>query len=41
MTKPIAPIEIIDPDHYQQNGYPHEYWAELRKDKPIAYCKHP
>lgn len=41
MTKPIAPIEIIDPDYYQQNGYPHEYWAQLRKDKPIAYCKHP
>ena len=41
MAKPIAPIEIIDPDYYQQNGYPHEYWAELRKDKPIAYCKHP
>lgn len=41
MAKPIAPIEIIDPDYYQQNGYPHGYWAELRKDKPIAYCKHP
>ncbi|XOV85380.1 MAG: cytochrome P450 [bacterium] len=41
MTTPIAPIEIIDPDYYQQNGYPHEYWAQLRKDKPIAHCKHP
>jgi cholest-4-en-3-one 26-monooxygenase len=41
MQTPTAPIEIIDPDYYQQNGYPHEFWAELRRDRPIAYCKHP
>ena len=36
-----APIEIIDPDYYQQHGYPHEHWAELRATQPIAYCEHP
>lgn len=36
-----APIEIIDPDYYQQHGYPHEYWAALRESQPIAYCEHP
>lgn len=41
MNRPDAPIEIIDPDHYQQNGYPHSYWAELRRSAPIAYCQHP
>ncbi len=41
MSTPSAPVEIIDPDYYQRNGYPHEYWAELRKDSPIAYCQHP
>ena len=41
MSRPEAPIEIIDPDYYQQNGYPHAYWAELRKNTPIAYCQHP
>ncbi len=41
MSRPEAPIEIIDPDYYQQNGYPHAYWAELRKNAPIAYCQHP
>lgn len=41
MPRPTAPIEIIDPDHYQQHGYPHEHWAALRRDRPIAYCEHP
>ena len=41
MHTPTAPIEIIDPDYYQQHGYPHRFWAELRRDRPIAYCKHP
>ena len=41
MNRPTAPIEIIDPDYYQEHGYPHEHWAELRKNAPIAYCEHP
>lgn len=41
MNRPNAPIEIIDPDYYQQNGYPHSYWATLREKAPIAYCQHP
>lgn len=41
MSRPEAPIEIIDPDYYQQNGYPHAFWAELRENAPIAYCQHP
>jgi cholest-4-en-3-one 26-monooxygenase len=41
MNRPEAPIEIIDPDYYQQNGYPHSHWAELRQNSPIAYCQHP
>lgn len=41
MSRPTAPLEIIDPDYYQQHGYPHDLWAALRKDAPIAYCKHP
>lgn len=41
MAVPTAPLEIIDPDYYQQHGYPHEHWAALRRDSPIAYCQHP
>ena len=28
-------IDIIGPDHYQQNGYPHREWALLRREAPI------
>lgn len=41
MPAPVAPIEIIDPDYYQQHGYPHAQWAALRERHPIAYCEHP
>ena len=37
-TAPVAPSQIIDPDYYQQHGYPFKYWDELRKEAPIAYC---
>ena len=30
-------IDIIDPDHYQQSGYPHEEWALLRREAPIYW----
>ncbi len=30
-------IDIIGPDHYQQNGYPHEEWALLRREAPIYW----
>ena len=30
-------IDIISPDLYQQEGYPHEAWALLRREAPI-YC---
>jgi cytochrome P450 len=37
---PVAPTEIIDPNYYQQYGYPFQHWDELRKNAPIAYCQH-
>ncbi|MBV1876972.1 MAG: cytochrome P450 [Pseudomonadales bacterium] len=41
MATPTAPIEIIDADYYQNNGYPFHIWDKLRKDSPVAYCEHP
>ncbi|MBL4866634.1 MAG: cytochrome P450 [Pseudomonadales bacterium] len=41
MAIPTAPIEIIDADYYQENGYPFHIWDKLRKDAPVAYCEHP
>jgi cytochrome P450 len=29
--------EIIDPDFYSEYGYPHEAWAELRRESPVFY----
>ena len=34
-------INIIGPDHYAQNGYPHAEWTYLRKHKPVFRCEHP
>jgi cytochrome P450 len=35
-------IDIISPDHYQQNGYPHAEWTLLRREAPIYWFdRHP
>ena len=34
-------IEIVSPDHYQKNGYPHAEWTYLRKHNPVAYIERP
>ncbi len=31
----LATIDIISPDHYQRNGYPHAEWRYLRKHAPV------
>ena len=38
---PLDTIDIISPDHYQKNGYPHAEWAYLRKNNPVAYIERP
>jgi cytochrome P450 len=30
-------IDIIGPDHYQKNGYPHAEWSLLRKEAPVYW----
>jgi hypothetical protein len=34
-------IDIISPDHYQKNGYPHAEWTYLRKHHPVCYIDRP
>jgi cholest-4-en-3-one 26-monooxygenase len=34
-------INIIGPDYYATNGYPHTEWAYLRKNKPVYWCEWP
>ncbi|MBW2282340.1 MAG: cytochrome P450 [Deltaproteobacteria bacterium] len=39
MTEPLTldTIDIIGPDTYAENGYPHEAWKLLRNEAPIFY----
>jgi cytochrome P450 len=30
-------VDIVGPDHYAQNGYPHAEWALLRREAPVFY----
>ncbi|HEY6393823.1 MAG TPA: hypothetical protein VIX12_00325, partial [Candidatus Binataceae bacterium] len=34
-------IDIISPEHYEKNGYPHAEWAYLRKNKPVFWYERP
>jgi cytochrome P450 len=34
-------IDVISPDHYQKNGYPHAEWSYLRKHHPVLYVDRP
>ena len=36
-TPSLDTLDIISPDHYQQHGYPHEEWAQLRREAPIYW----
>ena len=37
----LETLNIIGPEHYAKNGYPHKEWAYLRKHKPFwAITKH-
>ncbi len=37
MALSLDTIDIIGPDHYQQNGYPHAEWALLRREAPVYW----
>lgn len=33
----IDPLDLVVPERFAQNGYPHEVWARLRNESPVAY----
>ncbi|OCC23446.1 hypothetical protein MB02_12630 [Croceicoccus estronivorus] len=35
--RPLADPACFDPDYFAANGYPHEVWARMRKEQPIAW----
>ena len=30
-------VDVISPEHYEKNGYPHPEWTYLRKHAPVYY----
>jgi cytochrome P450 len=34
-------VELVDPARYAERGYPHELWARLRAEAPVAYVEAP
>ena len=41
MTIDIDPLDLVDPGRYQREGYPHQLWARLRAEAPVAYFEPP
>ena len=37
---PVDPYaHLVDPDYYEQHGYPHEDWRELRAGHPVHFVE--
>jgi cytochrome P450 len=36
---PLAGAELIDPESYARDGYPHDTWTRLRREAPVYYCE--
>jgi cholest-4-en-3-one 26-monooxygenase len=34
-------LDVIGPDHYARNGYPHAEWARLRRESPLHWFARP
>ncbi len=41
MTREMDAIELIDSERYARAGYPHDLWARLRAEEPVAYLEPP
>ena len=37
----IDPLHLIDPQSYGERGYPHEAWAQLRRNSPVRRFEAP
>jgi cholest-4-en-3-one 26-monooxygenase len=35
----VDPLDLVDPGRFARNGYPHELWATLRAEAPVAYLE--
>jgi len=37
----IDPLDLVDPERFARNGYPHPVWTRLRAEAPVAYFEPP
>ncbi len=35
----VDPLDLVDPGRFERRGYPHDVWARLRAEAPIAYIE--
>jgi cytochrome P450 len=41
MTPGIDPLDLVDPERYARDGYPHAVWTRLRAEAPVAHIAPP
>jgi cholest-4-en-3-one 26-monooxygenase len=41
MNHDLSSLDVMSPEHYERNGYPHAEWAQLRKHAPIYWYERP
>src|SRR5207249_5498786 len=37
MTIDVDSLDLVDPERYARDGYPHDVWTRLRAEAPVAY----
>jgi len=41
MIPDIDPLDLVDPERFARNGYPHDLWTRLRAEAPVAHFEPP
>src|SRR5215467_1059666 len=41
MITGVDPLDLVDPERYARNGYPHAVWTRLRAEAPVAHFAPP
>src|SRR5215468_287710 len=41
MIPEVDPLDLVDPERFARNGYPHAVWTRLRREAPVAHFAPP
>ena len=41
MNADVDVLDLVDPERYAREGYPHDAWTRLRAEEPVAYFEAP